>query len=64
MEERKSSTDESSDQSDSEQCSDGDKSDVSPEEMPKTKAANGSEKSIEEVSSTEPILKGEVPINR
>ena len=64
MEERKSSTDESSDQSDSEQCSDVDKSDVQAEEMPKTTAANGSEKSIKEVSLTEPILKEEVPINR
>ena len=60
MEERKSSTDDSSDQSDSEQCSDVDKSDVLPEEMPKTKAANGSKK----VSLTEPILKEEEPINR
>ena len=64
MERRKSSTDDSSDPSDSEQCSDVDKSDVPPEEMPKTKAENGSEKRIEDASLTEPILKEEVPFNR
>ena len=60
MEQRKSSTDDSSDQSDSEQGSDEHNSDVPAEEMPKTPAANGSEK----VSLTEPILKEEEPINR